>query len=145
VWAATRFDQLAEEKIVNPAMLEHANVTVSNPEQTATLLCELFGWRLRWQGPSSMGGRTVHVGTDHAYLALYTSQGAVHDHKNSAATAGGLNHIGVLVDDLDDVERRVRKAGFKTHNHADYEPGLRFYFNDLDGIEYEVVAYPEAT
>jgi glyoxylase I family protein len=28
-----------------------------------------------------------------------------------------------------------------THNHDDYEPGRRFYYNDEDGIEFEVVNY----
>ena len=35
----------------------------------------------------------------------------------------------------------VVEAGFKPINHADYEPGRRFYFHDHDGIEYEVVSY----
>ncbi|MGJ8556368.1 MAG: VOC family protein, partial [Sulfitobacter geojensis] len=30
---------------------------------------------------------------------------------------------------------------FKTSNHADYEPGRRFYFHDTDGVEFEVVQY----
>ena len=37
---------------MSQAMLEHVNVTVTDPEKTAALLCELFDWRIRWQGPS---------------------------------------------------------------------------------------------
>ena len=59
-------------------------------------------------------------------------------------TPAELNHIGVVVDNLDEAEQRVLGAGFETHNHADYEPGRRFYFNDHDGIEFEVVHYPES-
>jgi len=55
---------------------------------------------------------------------------------------GGLNHIGVVVEDLDAVEAKVLAAGLKTTNHGDYEPGRRFYFHDHDGIEFEVVSYP---
>lgn len=128
---------------MSSAILEHVNVTVSNPEQTAELLCELFGWRIRWQGESLMGGHTVHVGEDDSYLALYTHSETARSDTSTYATRGGLNHIGVVVDDLDEAERRVLAAGFKTHNHADYDPGQRFYFNDQDGIEYEVVSYPE--
>ena len=32
---------------MSQAMLEHVNVTVSNPEQTAAMLCELFDWHIR--------------------------------------------------------------------------------------------------
>ena len=53
----------------------------------------------------------------------------------------GLNHIGVMVDDLETVEQRVLQHGFKIHNYGDYEPGRRFYFDDEDGIEFEVVSY----
>lgn len=126
------------------AMLEHVNVTVSNPEQTAELLCALFGWHVRWQGRSALGGRTVHVGTDDAYIAVYTTDDAVLPGGDNLAGKCGLNHIGVLVEDLDAAEQRVIKAGFKPFNHADYAPGRRFYFNDKDGLEYEIVSYAQA-
>ena len=126
------------------AALEHVNVTVSNPEKTAALLCDLFGWHVRWQGESMMGGRTVHVGRDDDYLALYTQSKTTEMDKSSYSRHGGLNHIGVVVHDLYATEKRVQAAGFKTHNHGDYEPGSRFYFNDHDNIEFEVVHYPQS-
>ena len=43
--------------------------------------------------------------------------------------------------DLDAIEARVRNAGLEPCNHGDYEAGRRFYFDDPDGIEYEVVSY----
>lgn len=53
----------------------------------------------------------------------------------------GLNHLGIVVDDLDSAEKRILAAGFKTRSHGDYEPGRRFYFEDGDGLEFEVIAY----
>lgn len=44
------------------AILEHVNLTVSDPAATAAWLSELFGWRTRWQGPAINGGETAHVG-----------------------------------------------------------------------------------
>ena len=122
------------------ATLEHINVTVSDPQATAELLCALFDWHVRWQGPSAMGGHTVHVGSDHEYLALYTPDSTPASPLSRTAI-GGLNHVGVVVPDLEQAESRVVGAGFRPHNHADYAPGRRFYFNDGDGIEYEVVSY----
>lgn len=52
-----------------------------------------------------------------------------------------LNHVGLLVDDLDAAEAVVVAAGLTPFNHGDYEPGRRFYFFDWDGIEFEVVSY----
>lgn len=122
-------------------MLEHVNVTVSDPQRTAAMLGDLFGWHIRWQGKSGMGGDTVHVGTDDAYIAVYSTGASREPKSESYRIRGGLNHIGIVVDDLDEVERRVEKAGYRPHSHGDYEPGRRFYFHDHDGIEFEVVSY----
>jgi predicted enzyme related to lactoylglutathione lyase len=56
---------------------------------------------------------------------------------------GGLNHVAIVVDDLDATEERIRKSGCQTFNHADYEPGRRFYLKDDDGIEFEIVSYAQ--
>jgi len=123
------------------AILEHVNVTVSNPARTADRLCHLFGWRVRWEGDAINGGRTVHVGSDSSYIAVYSGGDANKAGPNSYSTRGGLNHIGIVVDNLDAAETRILDLGYKTFSHADYEPGRRFYFNDDDGIEFEVVSY----
>lgn len=117
--------------------LEHANITVSDPDRSSALLQDLCGWHERWRGPSQLGGWTIHVGNDHDYLAIYT------DGKERPPFAKGapLNHVGLVVDDLDAAERVVIEAGLVPFNHATYEPGRRFYFFDWDGIEFEMVSY----
>lgn len=123
------------------AMLEHANYTVSDSDATARWMCDLFGWHIRWKGPSIDGGQSIHVGNDTQYLALYTPGKSTTEKPNSYLTCGGLNHIAVVVDDIDAMEKTISEAGFTAGNHADYEPGRRFYFHDHDNIEYEVVQY----
>lgn len=123
------------------SFLEHVNITVTDSKVTAKMLCRLFDWHIRWQGDAKSGGYSVHVGTDSSYLALY-SAGEPQQHQSSTyETRGGLNHVGIVVDDLDETEVRIRKAGFDIRSPADYEPGKRFYFDDCDGIEFEVVSY----
>lgn len=121
--------------------LEHVNVTVPDPDATAEWLGEVFGWHVRWSGDAIHGGRSVHVGTENAYVALYAPGKSLKAPDNSYGTIAGLNHVGVVVDDLDATEAKVKAAGFSTHSHADYEPGRRFYFHDGDGVEWEVVSY----
>lgn len=125
------------------ARLEHANITVSDLDATAERLRELFGWDRRWEGASIHGGRSVHVGGTDDYLAIYSrgNEEGVPRAPDSYRHVGALNHIGVVVDDLDVVERKVVAMGLTPHNHADYEPGRRFYFHDPDGIEFEVISY----
>lgn len=127
---------------MKPAYLEHINLTVSDPKKTAALLMDLFDWKIRWEGASMDNGYTVHVGTKSQYLALYATGTPAQSKESNYQTLNGLNHIAVTVDDLDDMQARVEKAGFNPHNFGDYEPGKRFYFNDHDGIEYEIVSYP---
>ena len=120
--------------------IEHVNVTVSDPDRTAKLMQDLFGWHERWRGEARDGGWTIHVGSGDHYVALYTGRGVAYTDADFAK-GRPLNHIGVLVDDLDAVETRVVEAGLIPFSHADYEPGRRFYFLDPDGVEYEVISY----
>jgi catechol 2,3-dioxygenase-like lactoylglutathione lyase family enzyme len=123
--------------------IEHVNVTVADPARTSALMEALFDWHVRWSGAAQNGGHTIHVGTDDHYVALYTP-GSTARTAEAFAKGRPLNHIAVEVDDLDATEARVIAAGLKPFSHADYDPGRRFYFLDLDGIEYEIVSYAKA-
>ena len=126
---------------MKPAHFEHVNVTVSDPKKTAAMLADLFGWHVRWEGPSKYDGYTVHVGTDDDYLALYALPKQERPEQESYYRTGAVNHFGILVDDLSAAEQRILDAGYRTHSHQTYDPGSRFYFHDHDGIEWEVVSY----
>ena len=120
--------------------LEHVNITVADPDRTSDLLRSLFGWHVRWTGTGRNGGYYIHVGSSDHYVALYNSGKA--DQTSEVFSKGRpLNHICIEVDDLEATEARVIAAGLKPFSHDDYKPGRRFYFNDPDGIEYEIVNY----
>ena len=117
--------------------IEHVNLTVSDIERSAAFFEDLLGWRQRWRGAAMNGGETIHVGEENTYLALYTAR-KLHPGQKKGRP---MNHVGLLVDDLDEAERIVVTHGFEPWGHDDYEPGRRFYFFDWDGIEFEVVSY----
>jgi glyoxylase I family protein len=122
------------------SFIEHVNLTVGDPDRTASMLATLFGWKERWRGPSQLGGRTIHVGTDSHYVAVYTpedSDGTPRGHAKGAP----LNHVGVQVEEIEAVEARAIALGMVPFNHGDYQPGRRFYLFDDDGIEWEIVSY----
>ena len=124
--------------------IEHANLTVTNPERSAELFRKLLGWEERWRGKSQFGGDTIHVGEPEngaTYIALYTNEEVRADSERRYSKGQPLNHVGLLVDDLGEAESAVAKAGLTPFGHDDYEPGKRFYFFDWDGIEFEVVSY----
>ncbi|MEL6609433.1 MAG: VOC family protein [Pseudomonadota bacterium] len=125
-----------------PITLEHVNMTVPDNAKTAAWMQDVFGWHIRWQGDGMGGaGSTIHVGTDTSYIALYSPNGDTQPTVDTYHTSAGLNHVALVVDDLDAAEDRVKAAGFTPQSHADYEPGRRFYFYDDDGLEFELVQY----
>lgn len=120
--------------------LEHVNISVTDPQRSAKLMEDLFGWHIRWEGDAMLGGHTIHVGNDDDYLAIY-SNAEIAAADPQFRKSEPLNHIGIVVDDLDAVEAKVIAAGLSPFSHADYEPGRRFYFFDWNNIEFEVVSY----
>jgi catechol 2,3-dioxygenase-like lactoylglutathione lyase family enzyme len=135
--------RIATEEMTMTAHLEHLNFTVADPVGFAHLLCRLFDWKIRWKGDAIHAGFTVHVGGEDSYVAIYGGRPGTKltEMKDRYSTRAGLNHIGVVVDDLDHVEAVVKAEGFVPHSHSDYEPGRRFYFEGPEGVEIEVVSY----
>lgn len=126
---------------MSKAIVEHVNLTVEDPDAAAAMLCRLFDWKVRWSGGALNDGYSVHVGGDNSYLALYTSNQSAKGTTSSYEQIGGLNHIGLVVDNLEQLKQRVEAEGMEPYNFGDYEPGHRFYFRLDDGLEVEVVKY----
>ena len=123
--------------------LEHLNMTVSDVTKTARMLCRLFDWQIRWQGESIDAGWSAHVGADNNYIALYAPPGDTRKASNSYTSHRGPNHVGVVVENLEEMQARVEDAGFTVRTVEPYAPGRRFYFYDDDNIEWEVLSYAE--
>jgi catechol 2,3-dioxygenase-like lactoylglutathione lyase family enzyme len=122
------------------ALIEHVNITVSDPARTARLLMDLFDWTVRWEGTAASGGHTIHVGSESGYIAVYAAPGGPRPPLGHGKGAP-LNHIGVEVADLDATEARAKALGLHPFNHGSYSPGRRFYLFDPDGVEWEIVSY----
>lgn len=124
------------------AIIEHINLNVSDPARAAAMATALFGWAERWRGAAADGGLSVHVGSKTSYIAYHKAPDAGREARFEKGMP--FNHVGVEVDDLDEVEARVVAQGLIPFAHGDYPPGRRFYFFDPDGIEYEIVSYADA-
>ena len=96
--------------------LEHLNATVKDTHATAEMLCDLSGWGIPWEGASINDGYSLHVGSKISYLALYTQKKpmpAAPKYYSSAA----LNHLGIVLDDLNTVEQKVITRGYVPNSH----------------------------
>ena len=122
--------------------LEHANITVENPDKTAQTMIDLFDWTVRWNGASMNDGYTVHVGNKECYIALYTNE-ELGSKCGGGNHVGHLNHIGMVVEDLDSIINRAKKLGLEPFNFGEYEPGKRFYLILEEAIEIEIASYKQ--
>jgi len=126
------------------ACIEHVNLTVSQPDTLAEHFCHLFDWHIRWSGAALSDGYTVHVGSENRYFALYThpdTEGGSRD----PMKIGSVNHVGLVVNDLDEMEQKVLTRGFTTNNHRDYGHCKSFYFMADNSLEIEIVSYKESS
>ena len=100
------------------AHLEHVNFTVPDADRTASMLTELFDWKIRWAGDMPGWGRSVHVGTDDAYVAIFSPSAGAKVANVNKQRVGHMHHVGIVVSDLDLVEQRVKDAGYQPHSHG---------------------------
>lgn len=84
---------------MSTADLDHISITVSDPDGTAKKLCELFGWQVRAVRSTTEGGRSIHVGTKEAYIALCSEVADDHvpaeDMTLPEERTAALNHVGI--------------------------------------------------
>ena len=120
--------------------LEHANITVNDPDAIAQQLVHLFNWSVRWSGAGMENGYTVHVGSNKDYIALY-SNGKLGEKCSKGNHAGHLNHVGVVVEDLEIVSDNAKEVGLEPFSHGEYEPGKRFYLILDETLELEIISY----
>ncbi|ETW91958.1 MAG: hypothetical protein ETSY2_55180, partial [Candidatus Entotheonella gemina] len=54
--------------------LEHVNLTVSDLDRSKSFYCDVFDFRVRWEGKATANGqpvRAAHVGDARCYVALF--------------------------------------------------------------------------
>lgn len=120
--------------------LEHANITVGNLENAITFFQTAFPHFEIRGGGTYNNRKWVHLGDETTYLALNQSLEEVKTIKNYGT--GGVNHIGFVVENVDEIAERLLKAGFERDFPKQVEQfRIRDYFADADGNEYEFVQY----
>ena len=130
-------------------MLEHANITVASIDASVAFLSAVYPeWKVRASGDvdTEEEGRErswLHFGSDYYYIALEENQPA---HKASDSIrywSQTINHIGLIVDDLDAACKRVERVeGVKLGVPGEETPHRRrVYWFDGCGVEWELIEY----
>lgn len=124
-----------------PAYVEHANLTVRDLEGVVEFLTTAlpeFSVRGRGEGEDRLW---AHVGTTETYIALEqpTEPGSA---ERRPYVDPGINHVGLVVEDAEQVRRRLTDAGYREGIRVpDHAARRRVYFFDPDGNEYEFIEY----
>ena len=123
-------------------VIEHVNMTVRDLDESIEFYCALFDGEVSWQGTATnMTGpvRAAHVRFGDDYFSLFEKERG----ERAAYDYGppGINHIGLVVQDLDAIRKKLAALHTPVEKEADYEPGHRLYVFDPNGIELELVQY----
>ncbi|WP_122036355.1 VOC family protein [Aliivibrio sp. EL58] len=123
---------------------EHANITVPNIDAaTAFLLNAAPDFRIKIDKTPDGAHRWAHIGNANCYFALQEPQ----EMSNSKDTRYpykniGINHIGLIVEDLDKIQQKLLALGYEQNGDIMQEKhGRRLYFYDKAHFEWELVEY----
>jgi catechol 2,3-dioxygenase-like lactoylglutathione lyase family enzyme len=124
--------------------LEHANITVMDLDRAVEFFTTAFPhFVVRGGGEADRGTwkeRWLHLGTDSMYIALVEPSIASRAERRPERETG-INHVGFVVDDVNDIMQKMERAGHK-HALVDERPARRrLYVTDDDGITWEFVQY----
>lgn len=126
------------------ARIEHANFTVPDVDAAIGFLrCVEPDFRILHDGRAEDGHRWVHLGTEAGYFALEEPHEPTPDAIRARRYADyGVNHIGIVVADVDAVAERLMAAGYPETFQSEHHPArIRRYFHDPGGFEWELVQY----
>jgi catechol 2,3-dioxygenase-like lactoylglutathione lyase family enzyme len=121
--------------------IEHASITVRDMGAALGFITTaLPEFKIRGQD-SSITGAWLHVGTEETYIAL-TRSPSVDPRGRVAYHDLGVNHVGIVVDDVGEVVARLEAAGYKQSSEPEISRWRRrFYFLDVDGFQWEFIQY----
>lgn len=120
--------------------LEHANITVNNLQEAINFFKTAFP-HFKIRGGGNDTREWVHFGDNDIYIAI--NQAKYSDLKNDKNYDKiGINHIGFVVQNVEEIANNLLNAGFKRDFPKEVEQfRIRDYFADADGNQYEFVQY----
>ncbi|MHC4718340.1 MAG: VOC family protein [Planctomycetota bacterium] len=123
--------------------LEHANITVRDMDRALRFLTTAFpDFRVRGTSRDREGDqavRWIHIGTDTTYVCLNPVTAA--EPVSRTYEDPGINHVGFVVDDTEELKVRMEAAGYTTKYAEPHPYRRRLYVADDDGLSWEFVEY----
>lgn len=119
---------------------EHLNLSCKNMDASRKFYQTLFpDWRVRDRGITPEGRKWCHFGNDRVYIAF--NDGMKGERKQYPYEGVGLNHVGLVIDDGEDLKKTLQANGIEYYTLESPETKNRIYVSDPDGNEIEFVEY----
>lgn len=120
--------------------LEHANITVQDMQEAIRFFQTAFP-HFKIRGGGHHLREWVHLGDDNTYIAINQAKQEDINERNDYDKIG-INHIGFVVEDVEEIANNLLKNGYKRDYPKQTEQfRIRDYFADADGNQYEFVQY----
>jgi catechol 2,3-dioxygenase-like lactoylglutathione lyase family enzyme len=120
--------------------LEHINITVSDLKESVRFFQTAFP-HFKVRGGGKEMREWIHLGDDDSYIAINQ---ATHNHLKAEKNYDkiGINHLGFVVDNVEEIANNLIKAGYQRDYPKQVERfRIRDYFADADGNQFEFVQY----
>lgn len=124
--------------------IEHANITVPDIDEAINFIKVVApDFQVRKDERPSESFRWVHIGNDKYYFALQEPHiGSPAEHPKETYKNFGVNHIALVVENIERIESALLEAGYRRGIYAPSEKyRKRLYFYDGFGFEWELVEY----
>ncbi|WP_339660191.1 VOC family protein [uncultured Polaribacter sp.] len=124
--------------------IEHVNITVPDIDAAVSFLQIIApDFKIKKDENPINDKRWMHIGNDEFYFALQESHIGTNPIKpNQTYINYGFNHIGLVVNNIDDIEKKLIQAGYHKGIDTPNETfRKRIYYYDNAGFEWELVEY----
>lgn len=124
--------------------IEHVNITVPNIDAAVSFIKIVApDFKIMKDEKPLNDKRWMHIGNNEYYFALQEAHLSANPKKqNQTYINYGCNHIGLVVNNIDDIEKKLIKAGYNKGIDTPIEKfRKRIYYYDNAGFEWELVAY----
>jgi catechol 2,3-dioxygenase-like lactoylglutathione lyase family enzyme len=121
---------------VNARRLDHINMSVRDLDVSAAFYAALFGLEVKEEGNDGVSRWCIIGAPDRFYLCL----GELRCVEGFKPEGVRINHVGFVVDDIDETVRRIRALGIPLvgDKTLDWPRSRSAYVTDPDGILIEI-------
>jgi catechol 2,3-dioxygenase-like lactoylglutathione lyase family enzyme len=133
---ADPIEQKSAARPVNARCIDHVNLSVRDLDKSVDFYSRLLGIEIKERGEGQGQRWCILGGRDRFYVCFFEVPGGTYRLNDIH-----INHVGFVVDDIDETVRRIRALGFRLSSNdnplTEWPRSKSAYVIDPDGIMIE--------